>query len=143
MADRSVGYGITGVSVDGADPLAVFDVTSQAVARARAGRGPTLIEARVTRLGQHTSQVGDLRSPRVVAAARHHHDPIPRFEHYLREHHLLSDAEAQTLADRAEAEVADAVAFARRAPEPPRERAFADVYSGSRGREVQESRNDS
>src|SRR5919204_982772 len=67
-ADRSVGYAVPGVSVDGADPLAVYKATSEAVARARAGGGPTLIEARVTRLAQHTSQVGDQRSPRQIAA---------------------------------------------------------------------------
>jgi 2-oxoisovalerate dehydrogenase E1 component subunit alpha len=128
VADRAVGYGIHGVSVDGADPLAVYQATAKAVAHARSGGGPALIEARVTRLGQHTSQVGDLRSPRVVAAARHHHDPIPRFEHYLRERHVLSDRRARELAQKAEAEVADAVAFARRAPEPPANRAMADVY---------------
>src|ERR671932_2908495 len=71
VADRAVGYGVPGVSVDGADPLAVYQATTEAAARARAGGGPTLIEARVTRLGQHTSQVGDLRNPRSVAAARH------------------------------------------------------------------------
>jgi 2-oxoisovalerate dehydrogenase E1 component alpha subunit len=128
VADRAVGYGIPGVSVEGDDPLAVYQATAEAVARARAGGGPSLIEARVTRLAPHTSQVGDERSPRAVAAARHHHDPIPRFEHYLLEHGLLDKQTRRELASKADAEVADAVEFARRAPEPPSERAFADVY---------------
>jgi 2-oxoisovalerate dehydrogenase E1 component alpha subunit len=128
VADRAVGYGIPGVSVDGDDPLTVYQVTCEAVARARAGGGPTLIEARVTRLAAHTSQVGDERSPRVVAAARHHHDPIPRFEHYLLEQGVLDGRLRRELASKADAEVADAVEFARAAAEPPPERAFADVY---------------
>jgi 2-oxoisovalerate dehydrogenase E1 component alpha subunit len=129
VADRAVGYGIPGVSVEGDDPLAVYQASCEAVARARAGGGPTLIEARVTRLGQHTSQVGDERSPRVVAEARHHHDPIPRFEQYLLKHGLLDADRGRELAGKADAEVADAVDFARRAPDPPRQRAFSDVYT--------------
>src|SRR5919205_3916916 len=61
VADRSVGYAVVGISVDGADPLQVYRVMREAVEGARAGKGPALIEARVSRLGQHTSQVGDLR----------------------------------------------------------------------------------
>src|ERR687885_302487 len=126
VADRAVGYAVVGISVDGSDPLQVFRVMREAVEGARAGRGPALIEARVTRLGQHTSQVGDTRAPREMAAARRH-DPIPRFAHYLEFHGLLDDALKHQLAQRAEAEVADAIAYASQAAQPPVERAFADV----------------
>src|SRR5207302_9263170 len=91
VADRAVGYAVVGISVDGADPLQVFRVMREAVEAARAGQGPALIEARVTRLGQHTSQVGDNRGSREMAAARRH-DPIPRFARYLEFHGLLDDA---------------------------------------------------
>src|SRR3982075_1207391 len=91
VADRAVGYAVVGISVDGSDPLQVYRVMREAVDAARAGRGPALIEARVTRLGQHTSQVGDTRRPREVAAAKRR-DPIPRFAHYLRHHGVLTDA---------------------------------------------------
>jgi TPP-dependent pyruvate/acetoin dehydrogenase alpha subunit len=64
----------------------------------------------------------------VVAAARHHHDPIPRFEHYLVEQGVLDGRLRRELASKADAEVADAVEFARAAAEPSPERAFADVY---------------
>jgi 2-oxoisovalerate dehydrogenase E1 component alpha subunit len=130
VADRAVGYAVVGISVDGSDPLQVFRVMREAVEGARAGRGPALIEARVTRLGQHTSQVGDDRAPREMAAARRH-DPIPRFAHYLEFHGLLDDALKHQLAQRAEAEVADAIAYASQAAQPPVERAFEDVYSRS------------
>jgi 2-oxoisovalerate dehydrogenase E1 component alpha subunit len=129
VADRAVGYAVVGISVDGSDPLQVFRVMREAVEGARAGRGPALIEARVTRLGQHTSQVGDTRAPREMAAARRH-DPVPRFAHYLDYHGLLNDTLAKQLMQRAEAEIADALEYARQAPPPPVERAFADVYSG-------------
>ena len=130
VADRAVGYAVVGISVDGSDPLQVFRVMREAVEGARAGRGPALIEARVTRLGQHTSQVGDDRAPREMAAARRH-DPIPRFAHYLEFHGLLDDALKHQLAQRAEAEVADAIAYASQAAQPPVECAFEDVYSRS------------
>src|SRR3954447_18518725 len=68
VADRAVGYAVVGISVDGADPLQVYRVMREAVDAARAGKGPALIEARVTRLGQHTSQVGDTRQPQEMAA---------------------------------------------------------------------------
>src|SRR5437763_3382744 len=83
VADRAVGYALVGISVDGADPLQVYRVMREAVDAARAGKGPALIEARVTRLGQHTSQVGEMRGTKEVAAARRL-DPIPRFARYLR-----------------------------------------------------------
>src|SRR3989440_10129237 len=76
VADRAVGYAVVGISVDGSDPLQVYRVMREAVEAARAGRGPALIEARVTRLGQHTSQVGEMRPPAEMAAARRK-DPIP------------------------------------------------------------------
>src|SRR5215216_739660 len=82
VADRAVGYAVVGISVDGSDPLQVYRVMREAVEGARAGRGPALIEARVTRLRQHTSQVGDDRSRQEVVAARRH-DPIPKFARYL------------------------------------------------------------
>src|SRR6267143_404926 len=90
VADRAVGYAVVGISVDGSDPLQVYRVMREAVEGARAGRGPALIEARCTRLGQHTSQVADLRSAEEAAAA-HRHDPIPRFARYLRHHALLDE----------------------------------------------------
>src|SRR5919199_904275 len=126
VADRAVGYAVVGISVDGSDPLQVYRVMREAVEGARAGKGPALIEARVTRLGQHTSQVGDTRAPREMAAARRH-DPIPRFAHYLEYHGLLDDTLAKQLMQRPEAEIADALEYARQAPPPPVERAFADV----------------
>ena len=128
VADRAVGYAVVGISVDGADPLQVFRVMREAVEAARAGKGPALIEARVTRLGQHTSQVGDTRGPKEVAAARRN-DPIPRFGHYLSRHGVLDDALQTRLSARAEAEVEDAVEFASHAALPPVERAFKDVYA--------------
>src|SRR5919199_2560012 len=104
VADRAVGYAVVGISVDGSDPLQVYRVMREAVEGARAGKGPALIEARVTRLGQHTSQVGDQRPPDEVARARRT-DPIPRFARYLRHYGLLDEVNERQLRERAEAEI--------------------------------------
>jgi 2-oxoisovalerate dehydrogenase E1 component alpha subunit len=130
VAERAQAYGVPGVSVDGADPLAVYEATRQAAERARAGGGPTLIEARVTRIGQHTSQVGDLRAPDELGAARGN-DPLPRFAAYLEGCGLLTPDQAAALAARAEAEVADAERYAADAPTLPPEAAFASVYASA------------
>ena len=104
---------MVGISVDGSDPLQVYRVMREAVDAARAGKGPALIEARVTRLGQHTSQVGEMRGARSWPTARRN-DPIPRFGRYLRHHGVLDDRLETAIRKRAKAEVADAVEFARR-----------------------------
>ena len=127
VADRAVGYAVVGISVDGSDPLQVYRVMREAVDAARAGRGPALIEARVTRLGQHTSQVGDTRAPRQLAAARRH-DPIPRFSRYLSRHGVLTGELAAEFSARADAEVADAIEFASHAAPPEVRQAIEDVY---------------
>ena len=89
---------------------------------------PSRRTAQVDGFKMRWTQVGDLRSPGEVAAARQM-DPIPRFARYLRHHGLLDDARDAELTERADAEVADAVDFASRAPLPPVERAFQDVYA--------------
>ncbi len=129
VADRAVGYAMVGISIDGADPLQVYRVMREAVDGARAGGGPALIEARVHRLGQHTSQVGDARTAAQVASDMRHFDPIPLFARYLRHVGLLDDGRDKQLAERADAEVADGVQFAEAAANPPVERAFQDVYT--------------
>src|SRR5229473_4074330 len=104
VADRAVGYAVVGISVDGSDPLQVYRVMREAVDAARAGRGPALIEARVTRLGQHTSQVGEMRGTKEVAAARRL-DPLPRFNRYLSHQGLLKEPLVAELSARADGEV--------------------------------------
>ena len=72
VADRAAGYGIPGVTVDGTDVLACYAAAREAVARARAGEGPTLIEAKVTRLTAHSSddQQTKYRSEEELAAEK-------------------------------------------------------------------------
>ena len=84
IADKAVGYGMPGVQVDGNDVFAVYQATSEAVRRARAGDGPTLIEAVTYRVGPHSSadDPGRYRSAELTEQWRQR-DPIERLRRYL------------------------------------------------------------
>jgi 2-oxoisovalerate dehydrogenase E1 component alpha subunit len=90
VADRAAAYGIPGVVVDGNEVLECYGAMLAAVERAKAGDGPTLIEAKTYRFFPHTSDDDDrsYRSREEVEEAKHN-DPIHRFEHYLREVEIL------------------------------------------------------
>jgi 2-oxoisovalerate dehydrogenase E1 component alpha subunit len=85
IAHRAIGYGMPGIRVDGNDPLACYAVTAEAAQRARAGGGPTLIEAVTYRMGPHTTSDDPTRY-RSQAELEHWAalDPIPRYRKYLR-----------------------------------------------------------
>lgn len=131
VAARAAAYGIPGVIVDGNDVLAVYDAAVEAVARARAGDGPTLIECKTYRWRAHTErkEQADRRPPEEIEKWKKD-DPIPRFIEYIRTHQgQLSDKEWQAM-DR---DVLDAiersVAFAKSSPFPAPEAALEDVFA--------------
>src|SRR4029077_14587818 len=84
IADRAAGYGIPGVTVDGTDVPASYAAVKEAVARARSGDGPTLIDAKIWRINSHTSEDNQTkyRSPEEMEEAARH-DPITRFTDWL------------------------------------------------------------
>jgi len=130
VADRASGYGIPGVVVDGADVLACYAASRDAVARARAGDGPTLIEAKVTRLTAHSSddQQTKYRSAEELAAERGH-DALPRFREQLREAGVLDDEVEARLAAEIKSEVEDATEYAEAQPDPDPATATRHVYA--------------
>jgi 2-oxoisovalerate dehydrogenase E1 component alpha subunit len=93
IADRAAGYGFPGVRVDGNDVLAVYAVTRAAVERARAGDGPTLIEAMTYRIGSHTTadDASRYRTDEEVASWRER-DPIERLRRFLISTGAIDDA---------------------------------------------------
>jgi 2-oxoisovalerate dehydrogenase E1 component alpha subunit len=130
VADRAAGYGIPGVTVDGTDVLACYAAARAAVARARAGEGPTLIEAKVTRLTAHSSddQQTKYRSEEELAAEKSN-DPVPRFRKQLVEASVLTDeAEARIMAT-IKAAVDDATDYAEAQPDPSPTTAMKWVYA--------------
>jgi pyruvate dehydrogenase E1 component alpha subunit len=118
LADKAVGYGMPGVRVDGADVLAVYEATREAVARARAGEGPTFVEALTYRTAPHAT-ADDPRAyidlERVEEERRR--ECVGRYEGYLRRLGLLSDG----LAAETRAEAADLMrrGIAEAEAEPP------------------------
>jgi 2-oxoisovalerate dehydrogenase E1 component len=119
LAGRALGYGMTGMVVDGNNILAVYDVMKQAVDRARRGEGPTLIEARTYRYYAHTSDDDDkLYRSREEVEMWKRRDPLALLRQYLIESRLLS----QQLEQEIEEEVADllsrSVSEAEAAAEP-------------------------
>jgi TPP-dependent pyruvate/acetoin dehydrogenase alpha subunit len=118
VADMARSYGIPGVTVDGNDVLAVRGAAQPAVARARAGQGPTLIECRTYRIHGHS--LGDQQVYRGKAEVEEwkRRDPILRLEARLQEAGLLTETQKREMLDAVEAEVAEAVAFASASPFP-------------------------
>jgi 2-oxoisovalerate dehydrogenase E1 component alpha subunit len=133
VADRAVGYGMFGESIDGTDPLVVYASIKRAADRARAGEGPTLIESNVVRLTPHSSDDDDRRyRPEAEREEARHHDPIDVFGGYLRSHGLLDADAARIMRERIQHEVEAALEQAEAAPVPSPETAFDHVYKGVR-----------
>lgn len=131
VARRAAAFDIPGVIVDGGDVLACYAAARQAVERARRGEGPTLIEAKVTRLTPHSSddQQTKYRSEEELAAGRAA-DPLPRFRTQLRDAGLLSEELEARLAAEIAATVEDATDFAEAQPDPTPESGLRHVYAG-------------
>jgi 2-oxoisovalerate dehydrogenase E1 component len=130
VADRAASYGFDGVVVDGNDTLDVYAATQAAVARARGGGGPTLIEAKTYRLMPHTTDDEDrtYRSREEVKAWRKK-DPLPRLKNYVIEQGLLSVADVARLEESARDEVGDACRRAEAAAAPDPATASSRVYA--------------
>lgn len=119
VAVRATGYGIPGVVVDGTDVLACFAASREAVERARRGDGPSLIEAKVTRLTGHSSddQQTKYRSEVELAETRSR-DPLPIFRERLRRAGLLDEVTELEIEGDVALAVEDATAFAEAEPDP-------------------------
>src|SRR5262245_29060142 len=119
VAERARGYGMTGVTVDGGDVLAVYETAAAAVERARSGEGPTLIDAKVARFTSHSSDDDQRRyRPREELEALLRRDPLERFRNYLLDEGLLTEAGDEQVQQECAAEVDEAVTAAEAAPQP-------------------------
>ena len=130
VAQRAAGYGIPGVTVDGSDVLACYAAAREAVARARAGDGPTLIEAKVTRLTGHSSddQQTKYRSAEELAADRSL-DPVPKFRAQLVAAGVLTPDAEEKIDATIKAAVHDATEYAEAQPDPDPSTAMRWVYA--------------
>jgi pyruvate dehydrogenase E1 component alpha subunit len=130
LADKAVGYGMPGVRVDGADVLAVYEVTREAVERARAGGGPTFIEAVTYRAAPHAT-ADDPRSyidlERVEEEKRR--ECVGRYERYLRRLGVLTHEAAEQIRAEAAEVVRQGIATAEAAPPADVGLLFEHVYA--------------
>lgn len=111
-------FGMPGYQVDGMDVLAVREAAQQAIARARAGEGPTLLECITYRFRGHSlADPDELRSPEEKEFWRQR-DPIKQLERYALEHNLMTEADFQAIHAEVSAVIEDAVLFALESPEP-------------------------
>jgi len=128
-AERGAAYGIPGVLVDGMDVMAVYEAAGEAIARARRGEGPSLIEALCYRYrGHFEGDAEPYRTPEEVAEWKKK-DPIPRFRKQLVEQGILSEAEADKIDEEVAAEVKAAEEFARSSPFPEPHEALEHLFA--------------
>ena len=129
IAQRAGAYDMPGALVDGNDVLAVYEAATEAVARARAGEGPTLLEFTTWRHHGHF-----LNDPQLYKDPKDQehwiaHDPIPRFEKRLTDDGLYSMSELDIIKAEINKEIEQAVIFGEESPEPAYEVLFEDLYA--------------
>ena len=126
---RAAAYGIPGATVDGDDVLKVLEEAEKAVARARKGDGPTLLECKTHRwFGHFAGDAQKYRSPKEIEEVRKF-DPILKFQNLLLEMKVLTPKHMEEMEARVKFEIDEAVAFAENSPVPGREGLLEDVYA--------------
>jgi len=129
LADKAVGYGMPGVRVDGGDVLAVYEATREAVDRARAGEGPTFIEAVSYRAAPHATAddpTAYIDLERVEEEKRN--ECLGRYERYLRRASVLSDEVAEQIKQEALDELRAGITAAEAEPAADPELIFTNAY---------------
>ena len=129
IASRAEGYGMPGIIVDGMDVFEVYDAAGEAVKRARAGEGPTLIEMKTYRYHGHF-HADDPKKYRTDEEEKlfHEKDPIINFETRVTDQKLITKAELDSIKSKIEKEMTDAVEFALNSPMPDINDLYKDVY---------------
>ena len=126
---RAQAYGMRGVTVDGDDVLQVRKEAEKAVARARTGRGPTLLECKTHRwLGHYVGDAQKYRPPMEVQQVKEF-DPVARFEKFLIESGHIAQDYLDTVEARIISEIEEAIAYAESSPIAGAEELFNDVYA--------------
>ncbi|QRY42745.1 thiamine pyrophosphate-dependent dehydrogenase E1 component subunit alpha [Mycolicibacterium boenickei] len=129
IADRAVGYGVPGVTVDGDTPEEMYAAAANAIARARAGDGPTLLEAKTFRFMGHFFGDDSSYIDKQLMADRLASDPVPGMRARLIDDGVATEAELASLETELRAQIEDAVEFARSSDYPDVAELGHDVYA--------------
>lgn len=129
VAERGAAYGMPGVRVDGNDPFEMFAVAKEAIDRARAGEGPTLIEAMTYRFYSHVFGDADAYMDKDRKAAAMAADPVPRFRAHLIAQGISSEDQLAAMEAQIEADIDEAVEHALASPFPEVEELSRDVFA--------------
>jgi pyruvate dehydrogenase E1 component alpha subunit len=124
-----VGYAIPGLAIDGNDVIAVYEAVKEAVDRARAGMGPTLIECKTYRWRTHFEGEPDTYRPPEEVEAWMQREPIAPYRANLIEQSVLTEAQAAQIEADVLEELAGAVEFARTSPLPEPASALEDLWA--------------
>ncbi len=128
VADRAPAYGMPGIRVANNDALEVFEAVGPAIARARRGEGPSLIEVKTDRYLGHFQGDPETYRPKDEVSNLRKNDPIPKLAADLKSRSMMSDAEEGAIVARAQQRVADAFDFARTSAYPAAQDALEDVF---------------
>lgn len=128
ISDRSIAYGIPGYSIDGNDVIEVFNTVSNAVKRARAGKGPSLIECKTYRwFGHFVGDPENYRSKEEVKKWKTKKDPIEMFKKKLIKEGMVGNKEFSRIENEIQKEIEDAKNFAKNSPEPEDKELWTDI----------------
>lgn len=129
VADRASAYGIPGVIVDGNDITAVYEAAAEAVKRAKAGKGPTLIECKTYRRGGHSRGDANLYRDKKEEKEWLARDPIHIAQDKLLKLGILTKKQIEKIDKEVEAEIEEAIKFADESPFPTPEETFENVWT--------------
>lgn len=129
IAERSAAYGIPGTVVDGNDLFDVYASVKEAIARAKAGEGPTLIECKTYRWKGHSKSDAKKYRTREEEKEWRAKDPIRRLETYLKESGQMEEGDLRRIESAAQQKIEDAVKFAEESERPNPEEIEQDVYA--------------
>jgi pyruvate dehydrogenase E1 component alpha subunit len=131
IADRAVAYNMPAATVDGNDVLAVHEAAAEAIKRARAGKGPSMVECKTFRIKGH--YIGDPEGYRDKEEVKEWQaddkDPIPRFVKVLVDKGVATEAEIEAIKQEVQGEIDKAVKFAEAGPTPEPADLLENVYA--------------
>lgn len=129
ISDRACAYGIPGKTLDGNDPLAVYEATMEAVERAREGKGPTLLEFMTYRITGHSRRDPAAYQPEEERKTAKKNEPIKRFGEYLLEEKMADSKELDQVRKEIVAYIGEVIEKAMAAPYPEPEDTLEDVFA--------------